>query len=66
MLTKNDLSFVREIVQEENKPIKRSISKIQKDIKVIISLFDREHVHLIKRVDRIEDHLKLPPLPKAI
>lgn len=70
MLTKNDLTEIDKIVTQriktelktELKPIKSDIAKMRKDIDVIISLFDREYLDLRKRVERIEDHLNLPPL----
>lgn len=65
----------RKVVKEENKnlasksdlkkeldPIKKDISKIRKDINAIIGFFDTEYLELRKRVERIEDHLNLPPI----
>jgi hypothetical protein len=34
--------------------------KIQKEIKKIVDFFDREHLGLMGRVERIEHHLNLP------
>jgi hypothetical protein len=77
MLTKKDLSQIenvvekrtRKIIQEELTPIKDEIKTIKKDtreirsdIKAIVSFFDREYIDLLKRVERIEEHLGLPPL----
>jgi len=66
MLTKTDLKKIDNLLDKrfkiELKPIKSDISKIRKDIDVIISLFDREYVNLRQRVERIEEHLNLPPL----
>jgi len=59
----------RKIVQEEIEPVKNEIKTIKKDIreirsdiKAIISFFDREFINLLKRVERIEEHLGLQPL----
>ena len=65
----------RIIVKEENKillsksdlkkeldPVKKDISKIRKDTNEIIGFFDTEYGELRKRVERIENHLNLPPI----
>jgi len=75
MLTKQDLSqittIVRKetkqivqtetsmIVQEETRDMKKDIASIRKDIKQIVSFFDREYLELRNRVERIELHLGL-------
>jgi len=69
MLTKQDLTNLtkivqvetRKIVQEELKPIKKDIIPIRKDQKLIVNFFDREYLDLRTRVERIEEHLGLPP-----
>lgn len=43
------------------KNIEILIDKIQKDIKSIVNFFDKESLQLRKRVERIEEHLNLPP-----
>ena len=53
----------RKIMKEELKPIKQDIAEIRGDIKAIVSFFDREYVALRRRVERIEDHLQLAPIP---
>lgn len=71
MLDKNDLHKVRTIVREEAKKIVRTetkqivqkeFKKIDKKLDLIIRVFDRDIIHTKKRVDRIENHLDLPPL----
>ncbi len=66
MLTKTDLQAIDGIVanriREELKPVKKDISKMRKDIDVMLSLFDREYVDLRTRVERIEEHLNLSAL----
>lgn len=65
--------IVRKIVQEETPkiiqkeliPIKRDIKKIKKDVDIIVTTFDRDYVFLRRRLDRLEDHLQLPPYPSA-
>lgn len=56
---KNDIVTIKQDV----KILRRDTSKIRKDIGVIVSFFDREYLDLEKRVERIEDYLKLPPTP---
>ncbi|OHD25943.1 MAG: hypothetical protein A2Y38_05700 [Spirochaetes bacterium GWB1_59_5] len=53
----------RKIMKEELKPIKQDIAEIRGDIKAIISFFDREYIALRRRVERIEEHLQLAPIP---
>jgi len=36
-------------------------NKIQKDIKSIINFFDKEFLRLRKRVEKVEEHLNIPP-----
>jgi hypothetical protein len=76
MLTKQDLSEIQKIIQQETsvivekainpikkdiKTIKSDISQIRSDIKTVINFFDKEYLELRKRVERIEEHLNLPP-----
>lgn len=44
------------------KTMKADIAKIRKDISGITDFFDQEYLVLRKRVERIEDHLNLPPI----
>lgn len=53
---------VDEIVTKKLKPMKEDVSQIRKDIKLIVSFFDREYIALRRRVERIEEHLNLAPL----
>lgn len=66
MLTKTDLKQIDTIVtiriNNAVKPIKQDTVQIRKDIKIIVSFFDREYLELRKRVERIEERLHLPPL----
>lgn len=55
MLTKDDLNQIKKIVE----PIKKDVIQTRKDVKVLISYFDREYLELRKRIDRIEEHLGL-------
>lgn len=59
----------RTIVREETadlkrdfKTIKNDVARMRTDIKAIVSFFDSEYLGLRKRVDRLEEHLRLPPL----
>jgi predicted nuclease with TOPRIM domain len=78
MLTKTDLSeirgvikneiqtetpkIVRQVLQTELKPIKKSLNKIEKRLDETIEFFDNEVTFVKKRVDRVEDNLNLPRL----
>lgn len=55
MLTKDDLYQIKKIIE----PIKKDVIQTRKDVKVLISYFDREYLELRKRIDRIEEHLGL-------
>lgn len=71
MLTKDDLSQIRGIVQEEAFPLrkdikelrgdvkvlKKDVTKIRKDINTIVNFFDRDYLDLRQRVENIEQHL---------
>lgn len=48
----------------ENKVDKMNINitKVQKDLKLVIRSFDREYLQLRARLERVEEHLKLPRL----
>lgn len=74
MLTKNDLTQIREVVrgevqnevQKEVTPIKKDLkivhtklNKLQKTLDVAINTFDRRDEKLQKRVKRIENHIGL-------
>lgn len=48
--------------KKELKPIRLQLKKIQSDIRHMIVFFDRDYDNLRKRVDRVEHHLRLPPL----
>lgn len=51
--TKDDLKI-------ELKPIKRKVSKIEKDINMIIGDFDNRLINHRKHIENIEDRLNLP------
>lgn len=55
--------IVEEIVEKKLKPVNKDLRKIKKDLTTVIDYFDRGQMKLEKRVDRIEKHLDLPPIP---
>jgi hypothetical protein len=70
MLEKSDLQQIRTIVRTEVrteigreiapvrkdvKMLKADVSKIRKDINLIIEVFDNEHIDLRNRVDQLEE-----------
>ena len=68
MLTKNDFSQIRGIVQEETRkivqeeiaPIKKSLAKIDKKLVDTINFFDKEQLELKDRVKTIERQVGIP------
>lgn len=55
LITKRTDEIVTKRISQALKPVNRKLD-------LVISFFDREIVTLRKRVDRIEDHLHIPPL----
>jgi hypothetical protein len=66
MLSKSDLEEIDSIfskrIKSELKPVKEDMSQIRKDLKTVINFFDNEYLEIRKRVERLEQHLNLPPL----
>ena len=60
----NLIRIVTEIRGVENrlKNLEIRITKVQKDLKYTINFLDKEGLKVIKRIERIEEHLHLPPL----
>ncbi len=69
MLTKNDLSEIRGVVQEETRkivqeeiaPLKKSLTKIEKKLDKTIDYFDSKFLNHENRLKSIETHLDLSP-----
>lgn len=63
--TKDDLKnfATKDDLQQELKPIKQDVSKIRKEMKTLFNFLDKDFVCLRKKVNRVEEHLNLPPLP---
>lgn len=55
-------TFEKEILINQIQPMRLDIKKIYKKLDTIIKFFDKDIVTLHKRIDRIENHLNLPPL----
>lgn len=71
MLDNNDIKKVEEAIENKTEPRFKSIDKtlksIKKDIKTImqfIKFYDSDHQLTKRKVQRIETHLKLPPVDK--
>jgi len=77
MLTQDDLKAIKKVVNEEVgnglsiglKSIQKDIRSLKKDVRILrkdlnitITSFDREIIDTRRRINRIEDHLNLPPL----
>ena len=52
--------------EEKLKPIIKVLKQIKDSQNMIIDVFDRQIIHHDKRLNRVENHLKLPPLPKTV
>lgn len=80
MLTKTDLKQIEKIVENKTSGIENKLSgkisdvekrltkqlkSIKKDTKYTVNFLDRDQLHTEKRVQRIEDQLDLPELPRT-
>lgn len=67
MLTKSDVSQIRNVVhnevetalEEKLKPVKKDLKYIKKTVGLIAKNYDEGDVKLSRRVKRIEEHLNL-------
>lgn len=77
MLTKSDLQAIKEIVDErldvkleplkkDGRSLKRNMTIVKRDTRYMSGKFDEEIVHTRRRVERIENHLKLAPLKQLV
>lgn len=55
-------NIIDSTLKKELKPIKEDITKIRKDMKTIVGFFDAEYLQLRKRIERIEELLKISPV----
>ena len=55
------LTEIRE-VKDGLKNVEIKINKIQKDLKYSVNFLDKFGLNIQKRVERIEGHLRLPPI----
>ena len=74
MLTKEDLTAIGNLIDEkldnkldekfkkELKPIKKELKQLRFDMDCIVKFFDNDIDGLRKRVDRLEDYLRLSRL----
>ena len=60
----SQMRILNEIGELKNrlKNLEIKVDKIQKDLKIVVSFFDKEELRLQKRITRMEEHLRLPPL----
>lgn len=61
MLTKSDLSQIKEIVETSEKRINKKIGILERKMDYAINFLDRDYLKLLQRVERIEEHLNLEP-----
>jgi hypothetical protein len=66
MLTNEDLHAIGTIFDEKFekgiRPLRKDIKRIQKTLDLTIKTFDDDLDKVKRRVDRVEDHLQLPPI----
>jgi hypothetical protein len=60
---KDDIGQIRKnfATKKNLESIKDDVAEIRKDVKTVVSFFDREYLDLRKRVEKIEEHLKIQP-----
>ena len=49
-------------VKDRIKNLEIAIRKIQKNIKSIVSFFDKEYLNMRQRIEHVEEHVNLPPI----
>lgn len=77
MLTKNDLQQIGELldtkleekleeklepIKKEQKQVKKKLNKMSNDINLVVRTFDKDIMQNRKRIERLEDHVDLPPM----
>ena len=62
MLTKSDLLQITKIVTSSEERLNKKINKIDGKLDYAINFLDRDYLKLLKRIERIEEHLNLSPL----
>ena len=50
-------------LKNDVKTIKKDVTKVRKNMTTLFDFLDKDYLDLRQRVDRIEEHLGLPPLP---
>lgn len=63
---KTDVSGLKMDVKElkrDTKVLKKDVKKIKGDVNLVIDHFDREDLSLQNRVEKIENHLRIPCTP---
>lgn len=58
-LSRMELQKEIRALAERVKNLEIGVRKIQKDVKTVINFFDKEYLNLRKRVEVIEEHLRL-------
>ena len=53
-------------IKDRLKNIEIKTNKIQKDLKYAVNFLDKDSLRISNRVERIEKHLKLPPLSSQL
>ncbi len=59
MLTKTDLNEISKIVKSSEIRLDKRIDKLGRKLDYAINFLDRDHLKLLDRIERIEEHLNL-------
>ncbi|PIU03961.1 hypothetical protein COT44_00335 [Candidatus Shapirobacteria bacterium CG08_land_8_20_14_0_20_39_18] len=65
LATKDDFESIKQdlgILKTDVKTIKNDVTKVRRDMTTLFDFLDKDFLDLRQRVDRIEEHLGLPPL----
>ncbi len=54
MLTNDDLTAIELVMEKKIKPVRFQLKKLQKDIDIVVRVFDSNIVDLEKRTEKLE------------
>jgi len=56
----SEIQLFRNDLHKEILTLDQSIKRVQRKLDKVVDFFDHKHVGLVKRVERLENHLNLP------